>query len=115
MRPSAWPWPALPKTVYNIAGTGLWNDFIHTEDAVEAIARLHGRVEAQSRVVDEVLDSMYWLRSLQSMIPSLSVSVAHDRDWVARGRPIKATTKRWRATRQAASKPASCRSSNPRC
>jgi pimeloyl-ACP methyl ester carboxylesterase len=24
--------PALPKTVYNIAGTGLWNDFVHTED-----------------------------------------------------------------------------------
>lgn len=24
--------PALPKTVYNIAGTGLWNDFAHSED-----------------------------------------------------------------------------------
>lgn len=24
--------PALPKTVYNIAGTGLWNDYIHSED-----------------------------------------------------------------------------------
>ncbi len=24
--------PALPKTVYNIAGTGLWNDFAHAED-----------------------------------------------------------------------------------
>ena len=24
--------PALPKTVYNIAGTGLWNDFVHSED-----------------------------------------------------------------------------------
>lgn len=24
--------PALPKTIYNIAGTGLWNDFVHPED-----------------------------------------------------------------------------------
>ena len=24
--------PALPKTVWNIAGTGLWNDFAHSED-----------------------------------------------------------------------------------
>ncbi|MEO7919115.1 MAG: hypothetical protein ABIT01_06600, partial [Thermoanaerobaculia bacterium] len=24
--------PALPKTVYSIAGTGLWNDFVHSED-----------------------------------------------------------------------------------
>jgi hypothetical protein len=24
--------PALPKTVYNIAGYGLWNDFAHSED-----------------------------------------------------------------------------------
>ena len=24
--------PALPKTVWNIAGTGLWNDFVHSED-----------------------------------------------------------------------------------
>lgn len=24
--------PALPKSVYNIAGTGLWNDFVHSED-----------------------------------------------------------------------------------
>jgi hypothetical protein len=24
--------PALPKTVYNIAGTGLWNDMVHPED-----------------------------------------------------------------------------------
>jgi hypothetical protein len=24
--------PALPKTVYNIAGYGLWNDFVHSED-----------------------------------------------------------------------------------
>jgi hypothetical protein len=24
--------PAPPKTVYNIAGTGLWNDFAHSED-----------------------------------------------------------------------------------
>jgi triacylglycerol esterase/lipase EstA (alpha/beta hydrolase family) len=24
--------PAMPKTVYNIAGTGLWNDMIHSED-----------------------------------------------------------------------------------
>ncbi|MBV8517044.1 MAG: hypothetical protein JO197_06515 [Acidobacteria bacterium] len=24
--------PALPKTIYNIAGTGLWNDFAHSED-----------------------------------------------------------------------------------
>lgn len=24
--------PALPKTVYTIAGTGLWNDFAHAED-----------------------------------------------------------------------------------
>jgi hypothetical protein len=24
--------PALPKTLYNIAGTGLWNDFAHAED-----------------------------------------------------------------------------------
>ncbi len=24
--------PALPKTVYNVAGTGLWNDFAHAED-----------------------------------------------------------------------------------
>ncbi len=24
--------PALPKTVYSIAGTGLWNDFAHAED-----------------------------------------------------------------------------------
>jgi hypothetical protein len=24
--------PALPKTVYTIAGTGLWNDFAHVED-----------------------------------------------------------------------------------
>lgn len=24
--------PALPRTVYNIAGTGLWNDFAHSED-----------------------------------------------------------------------------------
>ena len=24
--------PALPRTVYNIAGTGLWNDFAHAED-----------------------------------------------------------------------------------
>ena len=24
--------PALPKTIWNIAGTGLWNDYIHSED-----------------------------------------------------------------------------------
>jgi hypothetical protein len=24
--------PALPKQVYSIAGTGLWNDFVHSED-----------------------------------------------------------------------------------
>lgn len=24
--------PALPKTIYNIAGTGLWNDMTHSED-----------------------------------------------------------------------------------
>jgi hypothetical protein len=24
--------PALPKTIYNIAGTGLWNDMVHSED-----------------------------------------------------------------------------------
>jgi hypothetical protein len=24
--------PSLPKTVYNIAGTGLWNDMLHSED-----------------------------------------------------------------------------------
>lgn len=24
--------PALPKPLYNIAGTGLWNDFVHAED-----------------------------------------------------------------------------------
>ncbi|HEX7151765.1 MAG TPA: hypothetical protein VF618_09780 [Thermoanaerobaculia bacterium] len=24
--------PALPKSVYNIAGTGLWNDYVHSED-----------------------------------------------------------------------------------
>ena len=24
--------PALPKTVYKIAGTGLWNDYVHSED-----------------------------------------------------------------------------------
>lgn len=32
--------PALPKTVYNIAGTGLWNDFIHSEDT--GLATLSG-------------------------------------------------------------------------
>ena len=32
--------PALPKTIYNIAGTGLWNDFIHTEDT--GLATLSG-------------------------------------------------------------------------
>jgi len=32
--------PALPKTVYNIAGTGLWNDFIHAEDT--GLATLSG-------------------------------------------------------------------------
>jgi hypothetical protein len=34
--------PALPKTIYNIAGTGLWNDFIHTEDT--GLATLSGVV-----------------------------------------------------------------------
>jgi hypothetical protein len=34
--------PALPKTVYNIAGTGLWNDFIHAEDT--GLATLSGVV-----------------------------------------------------------------------
>jgi hypothetical protein len=24
--------PALPRTIYTIAGTGLWNDFVHSED-----------------------------------------------------------------------------------
>src|SRR6187549_3499987 len=24
--------PALPRTVWNIAGTGLWNDYVHSED-----------------------------------------------------------------------------------
>ncbi|HMM35008.1 MAG TPA: hypothetical protein PKA62_09785 [Thermoanaerobaculia bacterium] len=24
--------PALPKPYYNVAGTGLWNDFAHSED-----------------------------------------------------------------------------------
>lgn len=32
--------PALPKTVYNVAGTGLWNDFAHSEDY--ALATLSG-------------------------------------------------------------------------
>jgi hypothetical protein len=32
--------PALPKTIYNIAGTGLWNDFIHAEDT--GLATLSG-------------------------------------------------------------------------
>ena len=32
--------PALPKTVWNIAGTGLWNDFIHSEDT--GLATLSG-------------------------------------------------------------------------
>ncbi|HUR83134.1 MAG TPA: hypothetical protein VM733_20425, partial [Thermoanaerobaculia bacterium] len=32
--------PALPKTVWNIAGTGLWNDFIHAEDT--GLATLSG-------------------------------------------------------------------------
>lgn len=32
--------PALPKAVYNIAGTGLWNDFIHSEDT--GLATLSG-------------------------------------------------------------------------
>jgi hypothetical protein len=34
--------PALPKTIYNIAGTGLWNDFIHAEDT--GLATLSGVV-----------------------------------------------------------------------
>jgi hypothetical protein len=34
--------PALPKTIYNIAGTGLWNDFIHVEDT--GLATLSGVV-----------------------------------------------------------------------
>lgn len=34
--------PALPKTIYNIAGTGLWNDFIHIEDT--GLATLSGVV-----------------------------------------------------------------------
>jgi hypothetical protein len=32
--------PALPKTIYNIAGTGLWNDFVHAEDT--GLATLSG-------------------------------------------------------------------------
>jgi len=32
--------PALLKTIYNIAGTGLWNDFIHSEDT--GLATLSG-------------------------------------------------------------------------
>lgn len=32
--------PALPKTIWNIAGTGLWNDFIHSEDT--GLATLSG-------------------------------------------------------------------------
>lgn len=39
--------PALPKTVYNIAGTGLWNDFAHSEDyglaTLSGIAGLPGQ------------------------------------------------------------------------
>src|SRR4051794_27186981 len=39
--------PALPKTVWNIAGTGLWNDFAHSEDyglaTLSGIAGLPGQ------------------------------------------------------------------------
>lgn len=38
--------PALPRTVYTIAGTGLWNDFAHAEDyglaTLSAVASLPG-------------------------------------------------------------------------
>ena len=39
--------PATPKTIYNIAGTGLWNDFAHAEDyglaTLSGIAGLPGQ------------------------------------------------------------------------
>jgi len=60
--------PALPKTVYTIAGTGLWNDFVHPEDyglaTLSGIAGLPGEDDGMVAQYSAQAVGVVWFTTL---------------------------------------------------
>ncbi len=60
--------PSLPKTVYNIAGTGLWNDFAHSEDyglaTLSGIAGLPGEDDGMVAQYSAQAVGVVWFTTL---------------------------------------------------
>lgn len=60
--------PALPKTIYTIAGTGLWNDFVHSEDyglaTLSGIAGLPGEDDGMVAQYSAQAAGVVWFTTL---------------------------------------------------
>ena len=60
--------PALPKTIYTIAGTGLWNDFVHPEDyglaTLSGIAGLPGEDDGMVAQYSAQAAGVVWFTTL---------------------------------------------------
>jgi hypothetical protein len=60
--------PVLPKTIYTIAGTGLWNDFVHSEDyglaTLSGIAGLPGEDDGMVAQYSAQAVGVVWFTTL---------------------------------------------------